>query len=80
MNPTQNGGNGKINDLNDVPGITLAIKIVPGQFLVAWPQVDDMTILGMLEYAKATLLLAMAKKQSDSRITLPTPQIVKAVS
>jgi hypothetical protein len=79
MNPTEKG-NGKTLDLNEGPGITLAIKIVPGQFLVAWPQVDDMTILGMLEYAKATLLLAMAKKQAESRITLPTPQIVKAVS
>ena len=66
--------------IEDVPGIELHIKFIPqtGQFMVQFPQVDHVTIMGLLEFAKVNLLEMRAK--ADQRIQIPDMKLVKAVS
>lgn len=67
-------------DVNTAPGIELHIKFIPstGQFLVSFPQVDHVTIMGLLEFAKLNLIEMRSK--ADKRIAIPDMQLVKAVS
>jgi hypothetical protein len=59
------------SELATLPGIELHIKFVPstGQFLVQFPQVDHVTIMGLLEFAKLNLMELRAK--ADKRIAIP---------
>lgn len=70
----------KGNTVENTPGIELHIKFIPqtGQFLVSFPQVDHVTIMGLLEFAKLNLI--EMRNKADQRITIPDMNIVKAVS
>ncbi len=58
-------------------GINLVINWNPqnGQVRCSFPQVDHLSILGMLEFAKVTLLELRAK--AEQRVTIPDMQVTK---
>lgn len=66
--------------IETAPGIELHIKFIPstGQFLVSFPQVDHVTIMGLLEFAKLNLIEMRSK--ADKRIQIPDLGLVKAIS
>jgi hypothetical protein len=69
MNPTTNPMQG--NEL------TLAIKWNPqtGAVSTSFPQIDHVSILGMIEFAKVALMEMRAKQ--DQRIAIPDIQVTK---
>jgi len=69
-------GNPTANPLQ-VDGLVLTIKWNPqtGQVQVSFPQVDHVSILGMLEFAKVSLLEMRAK--AEQRISIPDMQVTK---
>jgi hypothetical protein len=71
-----NGHNPTANPLQ-TEGLTLSINWNPstGQVKVAYPQVDHLMILGMIEFAKVSLMEMRAK--AEQRVTIPDMQITK---
>ena len=58
-------------------GFNLVINWNPstGQVKVAFPQIDHLMVLGMIEFAKVSLLEMRAK--ADNRIAIPDMQVTK---
>jgi hypothetical protein len=68
-------GNGAVPQVSD--GLNLVINWNPqtGQVKVSFPQIDHLMVLGMIEFAKVTLLELRAK--AEQRVTIPDMQITK---
>jgi len=58
-------------------GLNLTINWNPstGQIKVAFPQIDHLMILGMIEFAKVSLLELRAK--AENRISIPDMHVTK---
>jgi hypothetical protein len=71
--------NGEVNPTANPmqAGLNLVINWNPqtGQVKVAFPQVDHLMILGMIEFAKVSLLEMRSK--AEQRITIPDMQVTK---
>ncbi len=60
------------------PVIDIVIRWMPstGSIQIAWPQVDDVIKLGLIEMAK-TSLTEMRLKQADSALVVPQGNVPK---
>jgi hypothetical protein len=72
--------NGEINPTTNplqVEGLTLVINWNPqtGAVRVSFPQVDHVSILGMIEFAKVSLY--ELREKSSQRISIPDIQVTK---
>ena len=69
--------NGHLEPVNTNPEISLTIIWSPntGQVKIAFPQIDVVGILGLLEMAKVVLLDQRSK--AESRISIPDMNVTK---